>query len=175
MEKIVGLYKIFDDGTIIKLAHEQTVKSKNGVDFKRVKKEAVIKQMIRKDGYVMVSINSKKQLLHRVIASTFLKNDENKAQINHIDGDKTNNNVNNLEWVTSRENIHHAIETGLTRLNDGVKQRKRCRVLYKPQNIYYEFDSQKSAAIYFGLNISYFNILKKYKNSESSKYRLEML
>lgn len=80
----------------------------------------VYKQTINKDtGYygVCVSINGRnnKKLfkIHRAVAETFIPNLEHKPTINHIDGNKLNNNVNNLEWTTYSENTKHAINNGL--------------------------------------------------------------
>ena len=65
-------------------------------------------------GYIYLRVNIKKYALHRLVALTFLENIDNKPYVNHIDGNKLNNNVNNLEWVTASENNSHAHEIGLT-------------------------------------------------------------
>lgn len=70
-----------------------------------------------KAGYLRVALtkNGKTKLvyIHRVVAETYITNPQNKPMVNHIDGVKTNNRVENLEWVTDQENRTHAFELGL--------------------------------------------------------------
>lgn len=65
------------------------------------------------DGYLGVQIEGVSYKVHRLVALAFIDNPENKPQINHIDGVKTNNDVSNLEWVTNSENQLHAWRIGL--------------------------------------------------------------
>ena len=71
----------------------------------------------QKNGYLRIGLweNNKKKkfLIHRLVATAFIPNPENKSQVNHIDGNKKNNRLENLEWNTSSENIIHAYKTGL--------------------------------------------------------------
>ena len=68
-------------------------------------------------GYLHVNLwhggKSKHFSIHRLVAIAFIPNPENKPEVNHIDGNKLNNRVSNLEWVTSSENQRHAFDMGL--------------------------------------------------------------
>jgi len=62
----------------------------------------------RPKGYASIEINDKYHLIHRLVAAAFIENPENKPQVNHKNGDKWDNCVENLEWVTNQENCLHA-------------------------------------------------------------------
>ena len=67
-------------------------------------------------GYLVVHLYNEygmsDKLVHRIVAETFIPNIDNKPEVNHIDGNKNNNSVNNLEWVTHKENVQNAIKRG---------------------------------------------------------------
>lgn len=83
----------------------------------RLSKSRVLSLNPFDDGYCRVSLKrDRKQkmfLVHRLVALHFLENPENKQQVNHLDGNKSNNIYTNLEWATKLENQRHAIATGL--------------------------------------------------------------
>jgi len=79
--------------------------------------ERILSPCPTKKGYYMVYLHKEKQktniCIHVLVARAFIPNPENKKTVNHIDGDKTNNRADNLEWNTQKENQNHAIKTGL--------------------------------------------------------------
>lgn len=85
-----------------------------------------IKQQIHKNGYYVYAMRPEGRKgackcikIHRLIAEAFIPNPENKPFVNHIDGNKLNNNVNNLEWCTNQENVIHAYKMGLCKIKRG--------------------------------------------------------
>lgn len=104
-------------------------------------------------GYVMTNLNGF-TFMHQLVAKHFIPNLENKPQVNHIDGNKQNNHVSNLEWVTSEENIHHAIREGLRSRETDMKHLKLATEAHKRPVICITtgqiFDCIRSAANFAG-------------------------
>lgn len=82
-------------------------------------------------GYPSVRIGGESVRVHRLVASDFCSRDPGKNFVDHIDGDKTNNHFENLEWVTQAENNARAYETGLKKKPFG----NRCRALFNDEQV----------------------------------------
>lgn len=99
-----GLYKVSDLGNVVRV-------------HKGSKEDTLRKLHIARNGYVYIDLykrnKRKKFYVHQLVAKTFLNNELNKEQVNHIDGNKLNNKLSNLEWATRSENMKHAYDNGL--------------------------------------------------------------
>ena len=91
--------------------------SYDGKVVTRTKTGNTLKQTLTKKGYMKVHTMIDKKmvnvLVHRLVAIKYIPKPDGKDFVNHKDGDKTNNHVENLEWVTELENMHHAKVHGL--------------------------------------------------------------
>ena len=112
--KYEGLYQASNTGNI-KSLHKVVLR--NGMPL--VKKERILKLVSQKDFYTHVTLckdGIKKQFpSHVLTAITFISNPENKPCVNHINAVKNDNRIENLEWVTHKENTQHAYKNGLMR------------------------------------------------------------
>ena len=107
-------YQISNYGKVKSL--NRIKKYKNGYGLHRIKKK-ILKLIKNPDGYLVVNLFNncliKQFKVHRLVALTFLSNPELKPEVNHIDGNKENNRIDNLEWNTFSENRKHAHKLGL--------------------------------------------------------------
>lgn len=112
-----GLYQVSNFGNIKSL--DRIVKKPNGVSYLR--KGKICTQSKSNLGYMTVgfTVNNKKvnKYVHRLVAEAFITNMNNYPQVNHIDCDKTNNRMYNLEWCTNSQNHIHASKNGLNKLH----------------------------------------------------------
>ena len=77
------------------------------------RKGYVLKQFPNRQGYFTLQLDGRSQLVHRIVALTFLEKPKGKDTVNHIDAVPTHNRPENLEWVTHEENVAHAVKMGL--------------------------------------------------------------
>ena len=144
----------------------------------RYKNKEFLKTQINTFGYVTIKLFKKTYFFHKIIAKAFIPNNKNKPFINHIDGNKQNNKIENLEWCTASENNFHACRTGLA---GGVKHNKSklneqdiafIRTNYKP---YDEVYGEKNMALKYNMSSSAIaNIVNgKYYKFEGGKIRTE--
>lgn len=112
-----GIYQVSNFGCVRSCERVVYSTRKNSPSPYRVEKENVKKPIITNSGYYRICLqkcgNREWISVHRLVAQTFIPNPENKPQVNHIDGNRLNNRVDNLEWATMSENVLHAYRTGL--------------------------------------------------------------
>lgn len=110
--KFEGIYAVSNTGKVKVLTHK--VIRKDGKPY--TCKEKILKPHQTK-GYLQATLSVEGTRffygVHRLVALAFIPNPQNKPEVNHKDGNKLNNCLDNLEWVTTSENIHHAFDTGL--------------------------------------------------------------
>lgn len=125
VRRFEGLYEISSFGRVKSLA-------------KYVYKERIIAGLIHGAGYLSAHLKRDKHdyrfRIHRLVADAFIPNPGNKKTVNHKNGIKTDNRVENLEWATYSENNNHAIDNGLRKMPKGQANRLSIPVVQKDFN-----------------------------------------
>ena len=144
-------------------------------ELRNVKSKKVVKGYVEKNGYVRVRIENKclggvvRTTIHRLVAEAFIPNPENKPEVNHIDSNRSNNDVSNLEWVTSSENTIHAINNGRLAAWGNASKPIIATELSTGKTIHYNTISQAERA----LNTRHITDVLKGKRNSAKGYTFE--
>ena len=141
--------------------------------IKKLEVPRMLKLKKDKYGYLVVSLHKKDikkcYTVHRLVAKAFIPNPESLPQINHVDGNKENNSVFNLEWCTSRDNMRHAFERGLiSKQKQSLAQKKRYESETERNKSKTRFKSKWSDPEYRSKMLSTFNS-SEYKSKISER------
>jgi len=147
VEGYEGSYSVSSFGRIKSL--ERTIARKDG--YTRIQCERFLKPGKNPDGYLIVVLRknnkSKSVTVHSLVANGFLKRHTECLQINHIDGVKTNNRLDNLEFVTRSENMKHASMNGLRMVKLTPTEAFEIKELYEKTDL-----KQKEIGIIYGVS-----------------------
>lgn len=148
IEGYEGIYQVSNFGRIKSLSRPIF----NGKGY-FLSKERILKGSKNEKGYLQVELLGKPTLIHRIVAIIFIPNPNNLPQVNHIDGDKSNNCVENLEWCTNSENQLHAYRLGLNKRSEyaGKSKKKICQIDLKTKKIINIFESIADAKTFLGV------------------------
>ena len=163
-----GLYQVSNLGRV------------KSLNYNRKNIEKTLKPVLYYNKYYSYTLykNKKKKvfLAHRIVAINFIENINNKEYVNHIDGNKLNNNVDNLEWVTPSENNIHAFENGLNyspskgKFGKDNRLSKEIYQLDKNNKIINHFFGLREAERITGINHSFISACCKNKVKTAGGY-----
>ena len=153
-EKIKGHsnYSVSDDGLV---RNDKTCK--------------ILKPAKTYNGYLRIYINKKNYRVHRLVANAFIENPFNYPQVNHKDGNKENNKASNLEWCNAKQNINHAYNKGLKKIDyTNIENPKPIEQLNLEGKVIGHFNSLVEAEKKLGFNNS--NISKACRGIQKTAY-----
>lgn len=164
IEGYEGCYQVSNLGRIKSLSRKVKVQN----NHTRTTKEKIISPIIQATGYSVICLGQHNpKLIHRLVAIAFIPNFDNKRTVNHINGIKTDNRLENLEWATYSENMVHAFENSLntsikgeSRWNSKLTEDDVCQILQL--NSMYGL-KQKMIAKEYGISTGMVNVIFKRK------------
>jgi hypothetical protein len=155
-----GYYEVSNTG-LIKRAKGKTIYKDGRIAFFS---ETILKPSINKKGYLTVylSKNSKKYsiTIHRIVAIAFINNFNNKPQVNHINCDKKDNSVSNLEWCTNSENQYHAVKNNLISHGELHLSAKLNNIKVIEIRELFKYKTTKELSFIYNVSISTINSIK---------------
>lgn len=167
-----GLYQISNLGNIKSL--KRYVKNKYGY---RVVNEKILKNQINSKGYYSVVLRKENKTftkeIHRLLAIAFIPNINNDKYINHKDGNKLNNSLDNLEWCTCQYNIKEAYRLGLNRYTNLINFKnlpKKVLQIDKDNNLIAEYDSIREASRITGICYNSISLNCQGKQTKAGDY-----
>lgn len=167
---VVGYEGIYEVSKCGQVRTKEGKTTSNARYKKRVWKQRILKQKVSKDDTCRVSLwrNGKERtwLVHRLIAKAFIPKVEEKDYINHIDGNRLNNHVDNLEWCDHTENNNHAFDNGLMTTNKQIVLMNK-----KTKDLKY-FRSLAKASEHLGFNSGYLSGMFKNGRYELKDYEI---
>lgn len=167
-----GLYEVSTDGRVRTVEHITNGHAimPTELAIKIYKSQRYARVRLYRDG------KSKDHMVHRLVAEAFIPNPDNKPQVNHIDGDRSNNRVENLEWCTASENQRHAYRAGLKDIENTITHtRKKVRQIDADGNVIKIWQSMSDAARGLGLQVSNISHCCKGKIGSTGGYKWELV
>lgn len=125
-------YEVSNLGNVRSIDRYCIQKNNRSEKYNHIYRGKILKQYKNNAGYMQVQLSyqykSIPKRVHRLVAETFLNNPHNYKCVNHINGDKTDNRVENLEWCSQSYNMKEAFKNGLKKPHKGMTYKKRCEL-----------------------------------------------
>lgn len=160
-----GIYEVSNEGRVRTSENKVTYSERHG---KRSWKQRILKQKIGKDDCHRVTLYKDKKaktlLVHRLVAIAFLDKPDGKDYINHLDGNRNNNYLLNLEWCDHKENNNHAFDNGLIGTNNEIM------LMDEVTGEWIFFRSKAKASLFMDKNIGFVHAILKNEKRRHGGY-----